>query len=121
MLNEKNIKLFSFFDSSSLNTRDEADMLFKLLVNDKNTNKLVFDFENISFISRSFADEFHKSLIYLTNIEHISYELENVDSNIIEMLQAVSRTQNNKKRNINSLPVFSFVESSNLYKFLYSI
>lgn len=121
MLTEKIIKLSEFFNSSSLNTRDEADKLFTFLLNDRISNKLFFDFDNINFISRSFADEFHKSLIYLTKIEHVTCELLNSDSNIIEILQAVSRTQNNDKRNRNNLPVFSFVESSSLYNFLATI
>jgi hypothetical protein len=121
MLTEKNIKLFSFFDSSSLNTRDEAIKLFTFLANDNTADKLIYDFENISFISRSFADEFHKSLIFFTNIENVSYELVNAASDIIEMLQAVSRTQNNEKRSFNNLPVYSFIDTTSLYKFLYSI
>ena len=120
MLTASNIKLESFFESSSLNTRDEASKLFSYLANDSSSKKVIFDFANIQFVSRSFADEFQKALTFLTNNENVSIEIINANSDIIEMLQAFSRTQNTVKRSFNNLPVYSFADSISLNKFLYS-
>lgn len=66
--------------------------------------KYIFDFNGIYFISRSFADEFLKYIQKNTS----EFEINNANSTITEMFNAVKKTQNPAERYFNTIPITSF-------------
>ena len=118
---ERIIKLSSFFNSSSLDTRDEVVALFAEVRTGAPSNKLIFDFTGIEFISRSFADEFHKQKMQLAKELNMQFEVANADLSVIEMLQAVSHTQHKVKREESRLMVYSFKDTASLFNYLQAV
>lgn len=117
---ERIIKLSSFFNSSSLDTRDEVEALFAE-VKTATSNKVIFDFAGIEFISRSFADEFHKQKMKLAKELNMQFEVANADLSVIEMLQAVSHTQHKVKREESRFMVYSFKDTASLFNYLQAV
>ena len=78
--------------SPDLKSRMRAQDL-KQLVENSETDAVVFDFSNVKFATRSFIDEFYN--LFLKHPEAIPYKVEitNVPEDIAMMLEAVSRTQ----------------------------
>lgn len=78
--------------SPDLKSRMRAQDL-KQLVENSETDAVVFDFSNVKFATRSFIDEFYN--LFLKHPEAIPFKVEitNVPEDIAMMLEAVSRTQ----------------------------
>lgn len=119
-LKKKGVMLTSEINISSvlpatLDTRESAvrliDMIREATVEN---NKLELDFTGIIFMSRSFADQFHKGLN--TYGYPIDIVIKNADFSIVEMLEAVSRTQKGRKPVDQSYQVLSFNDLNKLKK-----
>lgn len=91
---------------STLDTREGAALLAQLIREQLADNTIVdVDFKDIIFMSRSFADQFHKDIMAGDSVDIV---IKNADLGIIEMLKAVSQTQNKRKPVKKSYQVLSF-------------
>ena len=100
------IKIISLFPAT-LDTREGATRLAEIIKADlAEDNKVELDFQGVIFMSRSFADQFHKDL--LSGDHAVDLEIKNAETGIIEMLEAVSKTQNSRKPINKSYKVLSF-------------
>lgn len=106
---------------NTLNTRDEASKLTghiqsrHLAIDD-----LVLDFRGVDFMSRSFADQFYKEQQSYIQRENTRIQIIDADPQIIDMLQAVSKTQR-KERSFIEYPVYTFVNENALMDYLQTI
>src|ERR1700736_5071624 len=105
---------------NTLDSRDEAIKLFVLL----NSGYVQFqeihlDFTAVDFMSRSFADQFHKEKGKLARDRTIS--IDNASNQVISILQAVSKTQNNSVKETKDLPVYSFSKVDQFLNYLQAI
>ena len=109
---------------NTLNTRDEAQKLFEHLSSHYDHSlPVTFNFDGVYFMSRSFADEFHKLKVKWGAAEHnnASVGLENADMQIIEILQAVSRTQGSRVITNSQPTLLTFTNNELLSDFLQSL
>jgi hypothetical protein len=115
----KHINLQALFNSTTLNTRDEADLLFQQLLI-STAQEYILDFSSIQFISRSFADQFIKQL------NHFEYKsrvkLLNSNLQIVNILASVRKTQKPKKiEHLITRQVYSFESIPMVYQYLQDI
>jgi hypothetical protein len=104
---------------NTLDSRDEATNLFNWLQQNYTTAREInFDFTDIDFMSRSFADQFHKEKIVWLNSNNIPVLISNAPIQVIEILQAVSKTQNKVVTNISDLRVYKFSKQEQLVQYL---
>ena len=106
------VKIASIFPAS-ISSRQSIALLQNAVSLSKNV-KYVFDFNGIEFISRSFADEFLK---FATN-ETSEFEIKNANSTIIEMINAVKKTQEPIERHFNTIPILSYKRGAALNRLL---
>ena len=66
------------------------------------------NFSDVVFMSRSFADEFHKQKMKLIDNLNDIIHIANAPKKVIEILQAVSKTQSNRNLNNQKIPVSRF-------------
>jgi anti-anti-sigma regulatory factor len=104
---------------TSLNTREAATNLCKL-ISSKKTTTVDLDLSGVEFMSRSFADQFYKERAELRD-KGIAIFLINANEEIEKILEAVSRTQNKKDREFSDIRVRRFSSMNDVSKFLYSI
>jgi len=83
-------------------------------------NQVDLDFTGVEFISRSFADQFHEEKARLAEITGKEMIVTNANESVIDMLQAVSRTQNKSSRNLSNIPVYQYSDRNSLERFLIS-
>ena len=83
--------------------RDSAVLLFADI--DAAACEVVLDFSDVMFISRGFADELHQARLRFQSERGLPVTIENANSEIRELLNAVSRTQEDKKRQSTSAPL----------------
>ncbi len=103
----------------TVNTRGAlSTLLSKIQLQEKST--LVVDFSDVEFISRAFADELVKKREEWQQ-KGIKVILQNVGENVLNMLNAVARTQQAKKRNTEEVQVIHYSELSALDDFLLSL
>jgi anti-anti-sigma regulatory factor len=103
----------------TLDSRDEAKTLFEQLNNlFLLNNEVVLDCSEIEFMSRSFADEFHQEKLKIARNTQTVILIENATAQVIEILQAVARTQNKKKKTDLTIPVFSISSNRDLTEYL---
>ena len=106
---------------NTLDSRDEASKLFAYLTdNSKQFSSFILDFEGVDFMSRSFADEFHKLKLKWCNENNALIEIDNPSIQIMDILQAVSKTQMSRELKNEERKVLSFTNSEQLYDFLLS-
>ncbi len=104
--------------NKSLDTRDQAQILFESLSNHcPDCNDLVIDFSGIEFMSRSFADQFHKERINFQETRHIHVFIENEVSQIHAILNSVSKTQKNVQRKSNTFKFHSIFTKDQMAQF----
>ncbi|WP_118193389.1 hypothetical protein [Albibacterium indicum] len=77
----------------TLDTREFASKLVDM-IKEEGECKVELDFTDIIFMSRSFADQFHKELY--SSDHTIDISIKNADVSILDMLRAVSNTQNDR-------------------------
>lgn len=121
MTTEQIISVYSLFNSSTLDSRDEADFLLNKIQSNILSEKIIIDFSGIDFISRSFADQFHKEKMKLSSERNINIEVANAEVAIIEMLRAVSNTQSKTNREVSKFTSYSFRDTSSLFEYLQAI
>ena len=103
-----------------LNTREAVSEISKLIQSDP-CQVIELDFTDVEFMSRSFADEFHKERIRLQNEFNLQIEIHNANQEIMVILQAVSKTQNNPDRPLVDILSFRFSKPEMLSNYLLSI
>ncbi|MGZ3836934.1 MAG: hypothetical protein ACXVMS_06955 [Flavisolibacter sp.] len=104
---------------TTVHTREASVILLKVVENDP-CDQLDLDFAGVAFISRSFADQFHADKINLAQKSNKSIIVTNANESIINMLQAVSRTQHKTGRHLPSVPVYKYSDRNVLERFLLS-
>ncbi len=112
------IKITSLLPTT-LDTREGATLLSNVVREETiEDNKLVLDFENVIFMSRSFADQFHKEVTKCDN--HIDLVFKNADYGIIEMFEAVTRTQKHRRAIKKNYSVLCFNDIAKLKDYTYA-
>src|ERR1700679_3257900 len=81
---------------NTLDSRDAAQKLFECASNYERNVSVVFDFDGVDFMSRSFADEFYKQNKKWSAENNPDTEIDNANIQVIEILQAVSKTQQSR-------------------------
>lgn len=112
------IKVCTFLPNT-LVTREGATRLVQL-INDELADdiRVELDFQGIIFMSRSFADQFHKEVNSCDN--SIDLIIKNAEYGIIEMLDAVSKTQTTRKAINKKYHVLSFNNLNKLKDYSYA-
>lgn len=107
---------------NTLDSRDEAIRLFELLKsNYPEFKEITLDFTSIDFMSRSFADQFHKERLKWAQQDNVKILITNAPIQVIDILHAVSKTQNGTNRVMQDLPVYAFSKSDQLSHYLQAI
>ncbi len=84
---------------NTLDSRDEAGKLFAYVnANYEHPVSVIFDFEDVDFMSRSFADEFHKLQLKWFSEYHTSIEIDNAAVQVLYQLD-IKRRQSNFQGN----------------------
>lgn len=105
-----------------ITSRDEAIKLFNSINKFQHpVTEIVLDFAGIDFISRSFADQFYKEKMDWKVKTNIPLSITNATVQIIEILEAVSRTQSKKDRTVKEIPVYSFTSEELLSEYMQTI
>lgn len=106
---------------NTLNTRDEVSKLMRHIQLEYTAiNDIVLDFRDVGFMSRSFADQFYKEQQSYIHTKNVSIQIMDADSQIIDVLQAVSKTQK-KERSFTEYPFYTFVNENALMDYLQAI
>lgn len=100
-------------------SREAVDSLFNELKDIG--SELEFDFSNVEFISRSYADQFYKAKFEWEKKYSSKASIINANEEVINMLNAVSKTQNATERFFESIPVYKFSKVDKLSDYLLSI
>lgn len=104
---------------SSISTR-EASFVLMRLVESNPCNHVELDFSSVEYISRSFADQFHfhknNCAVNLQKVIIVS----NATNEVINMLQAVAKSQNTAIKKIDKIPVYKYSSQKQLENFLLS-
>lgn len=103
----------------TLDSREAAIKLFRLLPRDQ--KDIILDFSAIVFMSRSFADQFHKESRKLLSDKHLHISILNAPNQVIDILDAVAKTQKTKDRAAFNLPIYSFSKLDQLTGYLQAI
>lgn len=105
---------------NTLNTRDEASKLMQYIRSEKVEVSVVLDFREVIFMSRSFADQFYKEQQAYIQTASARIQIADADIQIIDMLEAVSRTQR-RGRSFIEYPVYTFDAANSLMDYLQAI
>ena len=97
----KTLKLYEMFNSDTLRNRSTAASIVKDMAKFK-SEKIIFDFENISFISRSFAHEL------LSNLKEKDIDFQFVNTN--HVIDTMFRISSIKPKFVFSTPVKKKIE-----------
>lgn len=105
---------------NTVHTRDAARQLLQVVA-DNPCQQAELDFLDVQYISRSFADQFHADKLELAAAQQKTIIVTNANEAVVNMLQAVARTQDKTYRNPGNLPVLRYSNWSQLENFLLSI
>lgn len=105
---------------NSLDSRDQAEKLFAIIEKIQSSD-VILNFENVEFMSRSFADQFYQNAKQIGVANKMTLDFENVNNQIKEILDAVSKTQFNRKVINKQVRVYTFPEMSKLKDYLLGI
>ena len=105
---------------SSIHTREASSVLMHLVQEDP-CNHVELDFSSVDYISRSFADQFHFDKINCAINSQKSIIVSNASDAVINMLQAVAKTQNAANKKSDKVPVYKYSTYGQLENFLLSI
>lgn len=105
----------------TLNTRDEAQLLFSKIIPMISVEEVVLDFSDIIFMSRSFADEFYIEYKKL-NGQMNSIIFKNANIQIMDILKAIDNTYKKSNHNVYiEYPKFSFTNYNHLSNYLQAL
>lgn len=104
----------------TIHTREASNHLLQFVASDR-CQQIELDFTGVDYISRSFADQFHADKMHLAAEQQKSIIVTNANTEVVNMLQAVAKTQNKTYRGNTSLPVYKYSTWSQLENFLLSI
>ena len=104
----------------TIHTRDASNYLLQVVAA-TGYQQIELDFSGVDYISRSFADQFHANKIKLAIEQQKSTIVTNANTEVVNMFQAVTKTQNKTDRATASLPVYKFTTWNQLENFLLSI
>lgn len=104
----------------TIHTREAAKFLLADVKNDL-CEKVELDFSDVDYISRSFADQFHADKIQLALDQQKQIIVTNATEEVINMLQAVAKTQNKTYRANHAPPIYKYSKWSPLENFLLTI
>ncbi len=104
---------------TTLDSREAASRLADLVRQYSNCEQIELDFSGIEFMSRSFADQFHKEL-YLNESDAFEIVIKNASAPIIQMLDAVSKTQTKRKAVRKTHQVISYNDLKQMQSFVMS-
>lgn len=102
-----------------VHTREASHILLQVVENNP-CDKVDIDFSGVEFISRSFADQFHTDTLALAERTNKSIIITNANEPVINMLQAVAKTQDKARRHYSKIPVYKYSSRSSLERFLIS-
>lgn len=106
-------------NTETLDTRDQAMQLFDSLHGYcPQCSEIIFDFAGIEFMSRSFADQFHKERMKFQEEKNVKVFIENENSQIHDILNAVCKTQKLKVRKQHSFEFHSFFSREQVFQFV---
>ena len=108
----------------TLDVREAATTLFEYIKSsNSNISSIELDFSDIEFMSRSFADQFHKEKMKYSLENHCVISIKNADFQILEILNAVSKTQINREKNFpdTSINIFSFSDIDQMKDYLFAL
>ena len=104
---------------SSIHTREASSVLINLVQNDP-CDHIELDFSAVDYISRAFADQFHVDKMNCASHLHKSIIVSNASDEVINMLQAVAKSQNTSNRKIQQVPIYKYSSYRQLEEFLLS-
>jgi GMP synthase PP-ATPase subunit len=104
--------------SLTLDSREAASSLVDMLKAEEAGSKIVLDFSDIIFMSRSFADQFHKEIY--SGEQPLDIMIKNADVSILDMLRAVSNTQNSRRKIKKNYQILSYNNLSQLEDFTFT-
>lgn len=104
---------------SSIHTREASSVLMNLV--EKNpSNYSELDFSAVEYISRSFADQFLFDKMNCAKNLQKTIIISNAPEAVINMLQAVAKSQDAMSRKIEEVPVYKYSSQRQLDSFLLS-
>src|SRR5215218_10464461 len=103
---ETTISVHELF-GNTLHTREAADQLLEITKSDP-CQSIELDFSGVEYISRSFADQFHGNKLKMVELLQKTIIVANADEGVINMLQAVAKTQNKEYRGFRDVPVYKY-------------
>lgn len=112
------IKLLDFFPTT-LDSREAATRLTDTVRAYSGDKQVELDFSGIEFMSRSFADQFHKELC-LNEQDAFEIVIKNANGSIIQMLNAVSKTQTKRRAVKKTHQVVSYNDLKQMESFVMS-
>lgn len=104
---------------ATIHTREAADTLLQVAETHP-CDEVDLDFSGVEFISRSFADQFHVDKICLAQKINKIIIVTNANEPVINMLQAVAKTQNKTDRKFMHVPVYRYNDLKSVERFLIS-
>jgi hypothetical protein len=102
---------------SSIHSREASAVLMQLVKEDP-CDYVELDFSAVEHISRSFADQFHFDRINCAIELKKTIIVSNASESVINMLQAVAKTQNSINRKNRIVPVYRYSSYQQLENFL---
>lgn len=105
---------------ATIHTREASNELLRVVQNDP-CAQIDLDFSQVAYISRSFADQFHADKVKLAQEQQKSIMVTNANEEVVQMLQAVAKTQNKEHRDLNHAPVYRYSQWNQLENFLLSV
>lgn len=118
-MNTQKTILISEGNKNFLVSREAVQALFSELSDSNTIYKL--NFSNVEFMSRSYADQFYKMKLDFECNTNNEIHILNANEEIINVLQAVAKTQKKADRSYEHVPVFRFSKLSMLSDYLLTI
>lgn len=103
-----------------VHTRESSKILMNLVEQDQ-CNNIEFDFAEVEYISRSFADQFFADKMDCAITLKKNIIVLNANETVINMINAVSRTQDKLPGALLNIPIYKYSSKSQLENFLLSI
>lgn len=105
---------------SSIHSREASSVLMNLVKEDP-CDYVELDFSSVEHISRSFADQFYFDKMNCAIEHRKTIIVSNAADSIINMLQAVAKTQNSLNRETRVVPVYRYSSYQQLENFLLTL
>ena len=106
--------------STSIHSREASSVLMKVIEEDM-CDHIELDFSAVEYISRSFADQLHFDKLNYAMQKNKTIIVSNASDIVLNMLQAVAKTQNSSVHSQENLPVFKYSNQNQLENFLLGV